>query len=491
MIRLDRREGLFFLAIFGALIVRLALAPPIWHHGEAREGLVVQGIVHTHQWILPMRNGEMPSKPPFFHWLAAIPAFVFGPIDWVVRLPSAIAAAIMAAVTFFMGREMGGRRVGWLAAGALLGMQEFWVSGTQARVDMVFATCVSVALAGFFFWYRNGHRGARAACYIASACAVLAKGPVGLVLPAIMIVGFLAVEGRLRSLWTFWSWPLTAVVLLLDLGWYALAYDTGGNEFLTLQIAIENFDRFFGHGPFSTENTSLNTLTWLANQTLPWNLVLVWSLIRWIKGAREDGAGRFLHAWWISIFLVFLVAARSRAVYLLPMYPAIALLAARAIADRIPVFTEDSNLEPIEKARPPWWRAGRIAICVGIGIAIFDLTLMLLAKPNFWTNRQVRNTRLAFVESVRATVSTSKQLFFAPDFDTTDAMVIAYRLRRQIPRKPLISAARNDYFLVGSDVTNVPPEIERQVLAFSKTDRISLVRVIAASAGFQNLSCIK
>jgi hypothetical protein len=116
---------------------------------------------------------------------------------------------------------------------------------------------------------------------------------------------------------------------------------------------------------------------------------------------------------------------------------------------------------------------------------------MLLAKPNFWTDRQVRNTRLAFVESVRATVSTSKQLFFAPDFDTTDAMVIAYRLRRQIPRKPLISAARNDYFLVGSDVTNVPPGIEKQVLAFSKTDRISLVRVIAASAGFQNLSSIK
>jgi 4-amino-4-deoxy-L-arabinose transferase-like glycosyltransferase len=321
MIRLDRREGLFFLAIFGALIVRLALAPPIWHHGEAREGLAVQGIVHTHQWILPTRNGEMPSKPPFFHWLAALPAFVFGPIDWVVRLPSAIAAAIMAAVTFFMGREMGGRRVGWLAAGALLGMQEFWVSGTQARVDTVFATCLSVALAGFFFWYCNGHRAARATCYVASAGAVLAKGPVGLVLPGLTIAGFLAVEGRLRSLWSLWSWPLTAVVLLLDLGWYALAYDIGGSEFLILQIAIENVDRFFGHGPFSSQNTALSTLGWLASQTLPWNLVLVWSLIRWKKGAREDGAGRFLNAWWISIFLVFLVAARSRAVYLLPMYP--------------------------------------------------------------------------------------------------------------------------------------------------------------------------
>ena len=107
MMALDRRDGLFFVVIFFGLLVRLALAPPIWHHGEAREGLVVQGIVHNHEWILPLRNGEMPSKPPFFHWLAALPAFVFGPSDWIVRLPSAIGAATMAAATFFMGSQMG------------------------------------------------------------------------------------------------------------------------------------------------------------------------------------------------------------------------------------------------------------------------------------------------------------------------------------------------------------------------------------------------
>jgi hypothetical protein len=40
-------------------------------------------------------------------------------------------------------------------------MHEFWISGSQARVDMVFAACIAVALAGFFFWYRDGHRRAR------------------------------------------------------------------------------------------------------------------------------------------------------------------------------------------------------------------------------------------------------------------------------------------------------------------------------------------
>ena len=48
-------------------------------------------------------------------------------------------------------------------------MHEFWISGSQARVDMVFAACIAVALAGFFFWYRDGHRRTRATCYVASA----------------------------------------------------------------------------------------------------------------------------------------------------------------------------------------------------------------------------------------------------------------------------------------------------------------------------------
>jgi 4-amino-4-deoxy-L-arabinose transferase-like glycosyltransferase len=469
--------------------VRLALAPPIWHHGEAREGLVVQGIVHNHEWILPLRNGGMPSKPPFFHWLAALPAFVFGPSDWIVRLPSAIGAAIMAAATFFMGSQMGGRRTGWLAAGALLGMHEFWISGSQARVDMVFAACIALALAGFFFWYRDGHRGTRATCYVASACAVLAKGPVGLILPGLTIISFLIFEGRFRHLWAFWSGPLAALVLLLDLGWYAFAYHMGGDEFLSLQIATENVDRFFGRGSFSTENTSFDTLVWLAKQTLPWNLVLVWSLIRRIKGAREDWAGRFLHAWWISIFVFFVLAARSRPVYLLPMYPAIALLAGRAIDDRIRSFAEPSDMESIEKARPSWWRPKEIVKRVGVGVAIFDVTLMLLVKPTYWTDWNARNARLAFIEDIRAIVSPGKQLFSAPEFDPTDAMVIAYRLGREIARKPLICASPNDYFLLRSDSTNVPG-VETQVRASSTSDGVSLVAVIRKTASAE-LACIR
>src|SRR5215212_10017502 len=101
-------------------------APPILNRGEAREGLVVQGIVHNQQWILPLRNSELPSKPPLFHWIAAGASLILGENDFATRLPSAVGAGVMLVVTFLMGRRMAGKLTGWLAVGALLGMYDFW-----------------------------------------------------------------------------------------------------------------------------------------------------------------------------------------------------------------------------------------------------------------------------------------------------------------------------------------------------------------------------
>ena len=163
------------------------------------------------------------------------------------------------------------------------------------------------------------------------------------------------------------------------------------------------------------------------------------------------------------------------------MYPAIALLAARAIGDRIRSFAEPSDIESVEGARPPWWRPKEIVKRVGVGVAIFDVTLMLLVKPTYWTDWNARNARLAFIEDIRAIVSPGKQLFSAPEFDPTDAMIFAYRLRQEITRKPLLCGSPDDYFLLRSDSANVPG-VETQVLASSTSDGVSLVAVIRKTA---------
>ena len=176
------RDVLLLALAFSLLVATPLVAPEIGRHGEAREGLVVQDMVQHGHWILPMRNGELPSKPPLFHWIGALAGEAFGVSDPIVRLPSALAALVMLLATFLIGVEIGGRRTGWLAVGALAGTVPFWTSATEARVDMVFAACVTLSITGFFFWQRRSGQTVRALFWVGAAAAVLAKGPAGALL---------------------------------------------------------------------------------------------------------------------------------------------------------------------------------------------------------------------------------------------------------------------------------------------------------------------
>ena len=476
----DRRDACWFALIFAALLARLALSAPIWQHGEAREGLVVWGIVHNNEWILPFRNGELPSKPPLFHWLAALCALILGMDDFAVRLPSALAAEVLAATTYIVGRAAGNRMTGWLSVGALLGMYEFWDSGTQARVDMLFSACVAVSLAGFFFWYRDRRDAARAVCYVAAALAVLTKGPAGVVLPALVIGVFLAAQRELRLLAELWSWPLAASALIVDLGWYAWAYHIGGDAFLRLQLVHENFDRALGLAEIGESRNYLAPVVWLVSRTAPWSLALVWSAVRRSRGEREDDAGRFLHSWWMVVLIVFTLAVGKRAVYLLPLYPAIAVLAARAIralAARWFCERPDDPGDSWAAAMPLFVRRLVSARGIFVALIICDLTLML-ADRDFWRDAKPRRARLAFVAKIGAILPPQQPLAASPELENSLLIVIAYRLRREIERKPVASGARNDFFLVPLD-SPAYSKIKARFLAWSEIDRIGLLRLLS------------
>lgn len=358
----------------------------------------------------------------------------------------------MAIAIFLLGREMDDRKTSWFAVGAFLGMYEFWDAGTQARVDMVFAACVTGSLVGFFFWYRKRYEVARSICYLASACAVLAKGPAGIVLPGLVIVGFLVLERQIWLIWKFWSWPLIGAVLLIDVGWYGLAYQVGGADFLGVQLWRENVDRFLDADRFSTRFTNLDLVSSLATQPFPWNLALLWSvirrLIRRLRGEPEDSSGRFLHAWWIAIFGFFVFSAGKRAIYLLPMYPAIAVLAARAIAVATSGSEGTSGFSCKRKSSSLVKRrfcptAGR----VGVAIALLDLAILLVHSTLGSPSRKGQ-AALAFAQEIAATVPVHQSIFASPELHSTDLIVFAYRLGRQIDRKPVACVDGNGYFLM-------------------------------------------
>ncbi len=418
------------LTLLTALVLAWPLAaPPIGAHGEAREGLVVQDIVRERHWVLPLRNGELPSKPPLFHWIAAAAADVVGFSDAVVRLPSALAAWAVLLLVHATGVAAGGRACGWLAVGALAGMHSFVESASEARVDMVFAAAVTLTLVAFLRWYRTDDPVARIGCYAGVAAAVLTKGPAGAVLPALVVLAFLVVERRLDRVRAFWSWRLVGLVLLVDVGWYALATYAGGTDFLARQIFHENVDRFVGRGVFGMHGgrSRLTMVENLATDLLPWNLVLVWAGVQWWRGERQDTIGRFLHVWWIVIVAFFTVAYGKRGVYLLPLYPAVALLAGRALAALL------THWRGLPARTVPGLGSVRPARALVAGVIVVDLAVALIGQI-VRVHRAGRSSLVPFAHEVAARVSAPAPLVADASLDESDLLVLAYRLGRDIPR---------------------------------------------------------
>jgi 4-amino-4-deoxy-L-arabinose transferase-like glycosyltransferase len=433
----DRIKAVTFSMVAFLLIVAAYFSPHIWQHGEAREALVIRDIVNHHRWVLPLRNSELPSKPILYHWMGAAFSELIGLSDFTIRLPSVVAAAFLAWMTYALGTFAETRKTGLLAVGILASMFEFWDSGTEARVDMLFAALIGAAVASWYLWYRSGREFARAGTYLSAALAVLTKGPAGFVIPALIIVCFLALAGDLRSLFKFFSWPWVLIAVGIVAGWYLAAYQHGGTAFWHKQIIYENVDRFLGEGKFQTRQSFFSQAFWLLTRLFPWSVALVLPLARWIRGQRQDSFGRFLHTWWLGIFLFFVFAAGHRAIYLLPIYPAVALLAAREC-----VAFLDSGRKIFGNPRTP------ISRWVTSVVVLMTIDAALAAAiPISRTVREDSNDQEEFVEDLVPKIPPTAAVYAALGFPETARIVLAYRLKRDIPLRALMKCDEEYYYL--------------------------------------------
>jgi 4-amino-4-deoxy-L-arabinose transferase-like glycosyltransferase len=450
------------------LIAATYFSPHIWRHDEAREALVIQDIVENHHWLLPLRNHELPSKPILYHWIAATLTILFGLSDFTVRSPSVIAAVVMVWVTYRLGTLTGDRKIALLAVAILGATFEFWDSGTEARVDMLFAALLGSALTAWYLWYCFGAELTRAAAYLAVAGAVLAKGPAGAALPIMVIGSFVLLERNWPSLLKFISWRWLAVAAAIDIGWYLAAYYLGGDAFLHKQIIFENVERFLGAGEFHTDKGVLSQARWFMTQLFPWSLVLLWTLLRRLRGQPLDRFSRFLHSWWLGIFVFFLLARGQRAVYLLPTYPAVALLAAQECAA---LWRRRRALQCLSAISWNWHAAAALLVAMDLSIAV--------AVPISRTVQEDSGRQEAFVENVVAALPAGASLQAVPSFPETVLMVLAYRLDRRIERQP-VNCFSQAYYLTTADLNGCAPGAATIVVS-SSDHNLNLLRLPTTS----------
>jgi len=198
---------------------------------EAREAGLVQEIVAGH-WLLPRFNGDtLPDKPLLYHWLAALPCGAAGFSEAAVRLPSALAGAVLVGWTASFGTELGGPRVGVAAAVMLGTIPALFDHSRVARPDVLVTLLLGVAFGLAFRWWRDESRAAATGALAALGLATLAKGPVAPVLFGMTIAAFLSWERGLSRLPSLFTPAGVLLALGLGLGWYGLALAGWGAAF--------------------------------------------------------------------------------------------------------------------------------------------------------------------------------------------------------------------------------------------------------------------
>ncbi|MDX1388260.1 MAG: glycosyltransferase family 39 protein [Acidobacteriota bacterium] len=365
------RHRLLVLAAFGFLIyVPFLDLRDLWYPNEPHLGQVAQAMFATGDWILPIRNGEIfVDYPPLMYWAGALFSHLLGGVsEFALRLPNALAAIAVALVTCVYGSRWFGARTGLWAGFVLMTFYRFAYEAITYRPDMLFAATIAIGV----LLYAEGAGGQpkwewRIAGFAALGLAMLAKGPLGLLLPGLVLTLW---HGRRRE----WRRivelaPLSLISLAVYLPWLVACASAMGSESILHELYAQNLARFTagerGHAqPFYYY---LQTI-WL--NMAPWAPMLPFAIWWLFRAHRSRDRNVQLALWWFGVFLVFLsIATTKRTQYLVPAYPAAALLLAPWLASLARGRAEDARAPD---PRPARFYAAALAIALPIlGVLLF------------------------------------------------------------------------------------------------------------------------
>ncbi|MFM7652794.1 MAG: ArnT family glycosyltransferase [Vulcanococcus sp.] len=313
---------------------------------DKTEGLFVEvprQMLLSGDWVTPRWNGEIFFDYPVWgYWMVGLSFRLFGISEGAARLPAALAATATVLALFAVllliapADERPSRRIGRASLCAtVLCLSPGWVGwGRSSVTDMFLASGITLALLGFVLAWcaadrpvlrRLGHGVLALFCGVA----VLAKGPVGLLLPGLVIIGFLLLKRQLLPEVRRTPWPaLLALFLGVTLPWYAAATAANGATFIGRFLGFSNLERFTSV-LYSHPGPPWFYLPWVVVLLLPWSLFLpvavsrlrLWRPVVWRGPAGPEDLPLLAAVWLVVIVAFFSAAATKLPGYILPAVP--------------------------------------------------------------------------------------------------------------------------------------------------------------------------
>jgi 4-amino-4-deoxy-L-arabinose transferase-like glycosyltransferase len=392
---------------------------------EASRQMLVTG-----DWITPFFNGDTRfDKPALIYWCQAIAYYIIGVNEWAVRLPSAIAAFGLICLAFYtvhwylakqdeleqVSRPTRRYLTSFIAAALMALNPETIIWARTGVSDMLLTGCMASALLCFFLGYagNEGNRGEinnpqsqvphtllpnkwYLASYVLIAGAILTKGPVGIVLPGIIVAAFLLYVGRFREVLREMHLLVAILVIFgLSVPWYALVIWRNGWDYINSFFGYHNLERF-------TEVVNGHSAPWYFYFIIvllgfaPYSVYIpvavvrlkFWQRSHWRSLERFQQFGLFAWFWFASVFVFFCIAVTKLPSYVLPLMPAAAILVAllwsdffQDIEDRQTIPVSSSPTPPVSR---PFLRVSgwlNVVFLSVLATALFNITHILGTDP--------------------------------------------------------------------------------------------------------------
>lgn len=316
---------------------------PLLQPDEGRNAEVAREMKLSGAWLVPTYNGvDYLDKPAFYFKAVALCLAVFGDNETAARIPSAVFGLALLALVFAFCREVHGTRCGLLAVIVTATLPLFVMNSRTVIFDMALAFFVCGAIfAGYLAEEMEGR--VRRNLYLlgaaATGLATLVKGPVGVVLPLLVLLVFNRVEGR-RGAWRRLLSPLNLLVFFgVTLPWF-VGLCLAHRDFLHYGLVEETFHRFTTARTFHRSEPFYFYLLIIAVTFFPWSLLLpeaglaTWRE-RWAKSHRAD---RLCLLWSVAVVVFFSISQSKLPGYILSVTVACGILVARlfevALADQ-------------------------------------------------------------------------------------------------------------------------------------------------------------
>ncbi len=334
MIIKSRPVPFLFIFIFSCLIwggqyVRRDL----WEPDEARFTYVAWEMDQTNSWMVPVRNGEIYAhKPPLMFWLIKAGTILTdGEFNGVSgRLPSLLGAILSLWALSRICLMWFDAAAAWRSIFVLSVSVLFWWKAGTGQIDMLLLGLEMTALFLLFSYDKSPASWRLKLAFCFMGLAILAKGPVGVIVPIGIFITAKMLSGRKKELLKFyWIWGIP-LALLFPAAWLLAAKASGapGSYFREI-LFTQNVGRYSGEMEAHVQ-PFYYYIQYLIAHFMPWTLFVPASIAVLIKDEKSLNRLKMIGGWVIFVVVFFSLSKSKRDLYILSVYPALSMMVAAA-----------------------------------------------------------------------------------------------------------------------------------------------------------------